>query len=303
MSAAASLPLSAEHAARLESALRSSSIEDLAALLWKLRRRWLAGKAPAALLEQGRELDLIERESGAPPGLTPLGAKVSDSLTEFIFWRQRGRSHHAAEAVDALRVERLRGKRILEVGCGAGVNLLSLQGFADVVGVDVEPLYLQFSGILARSENLPSPKVVCAPAETLPFEDAFFDVVLFPGSLPYMRIELALRETARVLKPGGRAIAVHSDLAQMFKLRVRQRGWKLLAPGTLLREARTFAGMAAYPWAGRVLVEPAAPIHVTHRRTQRWLDGAGLRLNALETRRVSEEMCYVADKPERPSAS
>ncbi|MEO6709442.1 MAG: class I SAM-dependent methyltransferase [Planctomycetota bacterium] len=283
-------------AARIEAGLRSSSCEELAELLWKLRRRWPVDAPRAELIQQARELELIEQRPDGDLSLTPLGARFSDSLTEYVYWKQRGKRHHASQEVGALRVERLSGKRILEVGCGSGVNLLSLQGCADVVGVDVEPLYLQAAAIFAGLEGLAMPRLVCALAEKLPFRDASFDLVLFPGSLPYMRIENALREAARVLRSGGRAIVVQSDLAQMFGLRARQRGWRLLAPGTLLRESRAFLGMVVYPWAGRALLKSFDPVHVTRQRTCRWLSSAGLRVNEQETCSVSHEVCYVADK-------
>jgi len=297
MAGESELELSEAQAARIELALRSPSIDELASCLWKWRRG-LAVESPApAVLRQARELELTLPARDGSPRLTPLGAKLSDSLTEFVYWKQRGKRHHASREVRALHPESLRGKRILEVGCGAGVNLLSLQSCARVVGVDVEPLYLGFAAILARAESLPVPRVVCALAERLPFADGAFDVVLFPGSLPYMHIEAALREAARVLAPGGRVIAVQSDLAQTFGIRVRQRGWRTLEPRALLREARAFAGMAAYPWAGRLLVKPFAPIHVTRSRTRRWLWRAGLVPNARESCTVAQEACFVADKP------
>jgi ubiquinone/menaquinone biosynthesis C-methylase UbiE len=289
--------LTRQHAALLEQTLRSSSVEELVAWLWKLRRGLRAAAPPPATLRQAHELGLVEPSADAEPAITPLGAKVSDSLSEYGYWLQRGKRHHASEEVDALRVERLRGKRILEIGCGAGVNLLSLQRCSDVVGIDVEPMYLQFAEILARLEGVRVPTRVCGRAERLPFEDESFDIALFHGSLPYMRIEHALREAARVLRPGGRAIAIFSDLRQNVRDRWLARRWTMLEPGVLLRETRGLAGMIAYPWVGRLLLKPFDPIHTTRRRTRRWLIDAGLQPNADESRMGDHDVCYVADKP------
>jgi ubiquinone/menaquinone biosynthesis C-methylase UbiE len=289
--------LTERHAALLEETLRASSVEALVELLWRLRRgRSVASPAPRAL-RQARELELVEPASHEELRLTALGAKVSDSMSEYAYWKERGKRHHSSDEVGALSVERLRGKRILEIGCGAGVNLLSLQRCTDVVGIDVEPLYLRFGEILARLEGVPVPARVCGSAEHLPFEDASFDIALFHGSLPYMRIEHALCETARVLRPGGRAIAIFSDLRQTLRDRLRSRRWTMLSPGVFLREARGFAGMIAYPWVGRLILKPFDPIHTTRHRTRRWLSQAGLVPNAEESRMGSHEVCFVADKP------
>jgi ubiquinone/menaquinone biosynthesis C-methylase UbiE len=288
--------LSREHAARLEDALRSPEVGELTAMLFKLRRRLVVDPPPVRLIERAGRLGLLEE---APLRLTTLGERVSDSMAEYGYWKERGKRHHWSEEIDALRVENLRGKHILEVGCGAGVNLLSLQRHAEVVGVDVEPLYLEFVELLARLECVHTPRVVCALAEQLPFEDASFDIALFHGSLQYMQIEDAMREAARVLRPGGRIIAIQSDIAQALGIRARHRGWTLVQPGILLREARSAVGMAVYPWVGRLLVKPFAPVHVTRRRARRWLSSAGLHVNSGASCEVANEVCYVADKPAR----
>ena len=281
----------------MERALRSAHDDALMEMLWRLRRRQAVAVPPREALRHARELELVESSPDEPLRLTPLGAKVSDSLSEYAYWKQRGKRHHWAEKVAPLRVENLRGRRILEVGCGAGVNLLSLQRCAEVVGVDVEPLYLQFTEVLARLEGVPAPTRVCARAELLPFEDESFDIVLFHGSLPYMRIEQALREAGRVLRSGGRALLIHGDLRQAIASRASQRRWRLLTPAVFLREVRAVGGMIVYPWLGRLFLEPFAPVYPTRRRMRRWLTRAGLRVNTLETSQVAHEVCYVADKP------
>ncbi|HVS18155.1 MAG TPA: class I SAM-dependent methyltransferase [Planctomycetota bacterium] len=289
--------LTSEHAARLETTLRSTGGDALTEFLWSARRRLEAARPTREALQHARELALVDATPDGQGRITPLGAKVADSLTEYGYWKRRGRSHHRAQELDAVRIEHLRDRRILEIGCGAGVNLLSLQHCAEVVGIDVEPLYLQVTPLLARLEGMPSPRRLCAQAEHLPFEDGSFDVALFFGSLPYMHIEQALREAARVLRPGGRIVAIHSDLAQVLWIRARQRGRRLARPGVFLRELRAAVGMALYPWLGRLLVQPFAPIHVTRRRTRRWLAHAGLQGSARDCRTIGNEACFVAEKP------
>jgi len=71
----------------------------------------------------------------------------------------------------------------------------------DVVGIDAAPRMVE----LAR-ERIPSAKLEVARAEELPFADASFDVVVAVGVLEYGDLEASLRELARVLRPGGRAV-------------------------------------------------------------------------------------------------
>jgi SAM-dependent methyltransferase len=76
---------------------------------------------------------------------------------------------------------------------------------ARVVGVDVEPEILG-----AAATRLPGVEVVAADVRRLPFDDAAFDTVLSNSTLdhfPHPReIHVALRELARVLRPGGRLL-------------------------------------------------------------------------------------------------
>lgn len=60
-------------------------------------------------------------------------------------------------------------------------------------------------------------RTVVAPAEKLPFADAAFDVVLFIVSLQFVEnYRQALSEARRVLRPGGRMIAMLLDPTSSF---------------------------------------------------------------------------------------
>jgi ubiquinone/menaquinone biosynthesis C-methylase UbiE len=101
--------------------------------------------------------------------------------------------------------ERWRGKRVLEVGCGAGVDLVS---FA-LAGADVSAIDLSSKSIELAKKNLKAfychGDVRVANAEKLPFGDNMFDFVHSWGVLHHMvhTVE-AINEIKRVLKPGGK---------------------------------------------------------------------------------------------------
>lgn len=105
------------------------------------------------------------------------------------------------------------GRRALDVGCGTGRHTLALvEAGARVVATEPTPEMLA----LARRKlvghevewvrhALPAP---------LPFEDATFDLAVLGLVAEHVpRIDLALTEVARVLRPGGRCIlsALHTE--------------------------------------------------------------------------------------------
>jgi SAM-dependent methyltransferase len=94
-----------------------------------------------------------------------------------------------------------RGARVLEVGCGTGLILGRLaHSAAEAIGLDVSP------GMLgaARARGL---SVVLGSATSLPFSSASFDLVCSFKVLAHVPdIQQALREVARVTRPGGRMV-------------------------------------------------------------------------------------------------
>ncbi|MEX1140902.1 MAG: methyltransferase domain-containing protein [Thermoleophilaceae bacterium] len=111
-------------------------------------------------------------------------------------------------AVGPLVVERAGvgpGDDVLDVACGTGnAALRAAQAGADVVASDITPELLEQGGRLADEAGVEIDWVE-ADAEALPFEDESFDVVVSTfGCMFAPRHELAAREIARVLRPGGR---------------------------------------------------------------------------------------------------
>jgi SAM-dependent methyltransferase len=116
---------------------------------------------------------------------------------------------------------RWRGKRVLEVGFGAGSDLMRFaRAGAEVVGVD-----LGFKGAtLARKRiglESASADVLVSDAEHLPFSDDSFDLVYSWGVIHHSPDTSAtVREIHRVLKPGGRiTIMIYHTLSWVvFKI-------------------------------------------------------------------------------------
>ena len=96
------------------------------------------------------------------------------------------------------------GMRVLDVGCGSGLTLvLAARRGATPSGLDISP------GLLGVArERLPKADLREGDMESLPFGDATFDAVTGVNAFQFAGDpRRALREAARVARPGGRVVA------------------------------------------------------------------------------------------------
>ncbi len=97
---------------------------------------------------------------------------------------------------------RYRGKRVLEIGVGAGTDHLQwARAGADLYGVDLTDAAIHITRKRLETHGLTS-NVQRLSAESLPFEDGFFDVVYSWGVIHHSEHpERIFSEIIRVLKP------------------------------------------------------------------------------------------------------
>ncbi|MGW5649442.1 class I SAM-dependent methyltransferase [Saccharopolyspora sp. NPDC003752] len=126
------------------------------------------------------------------------GAFLGDS--DFMWCPERLREADAGLLGD------VRGKRVLEVGCGAAScsRWLADQG-AHPVGLDISAGMLRHAVAGGERSGTAVP-LVQASADCLPFADASFDLACSAfGGVPFVAdVGAVFREVARVLRPGGR---------------------------------------------------------------------------------------------------
>ena len=112
--------------------------------------------------------------------------------------------HHLPRLVP---FDQYRGRRVLEVGCGAGTDLIRFaRGGANVTGVDLAPSSIRLASQNFAFERLQA-KLLVSDGEALPFGDRSFDLVYAHGVVQYTSDDRALvAECRRVLKAGGMAV-------------------------------------------------------------------------------------------------
>lgn len=100
-------------------------------------------------------------------------------------------------------------KVILDVGCGTGLDLQAYKdmGFSKLFGIDPSEKSL----VEARKNISEKIKLNVGTFEEIPYKDNFFDVVISRHALHYSKdIQSSIKEVCRVLKKGGKFIAIVS---------------------------------------------------------------------------------------------
>lgn len=106
-------------------------------------------------------------------------------------------------------------RRVLEVGCGWGelAEWIARETGAEVVATDLSPRMVE----LVRERGI---EARLADVQALPFEDGEFDVAVAAWMLYHVPdLDRAAAELARVLRPGGRLVAVTNSRSHLLELR------------------------------------------------------------------------------------
>lgn len=101
------------------------------------------------------------------------------------------------------------GERVADIGCGAGIDSLIAARMVGVggavIGVDMTPAMLAKARRNAIEAGVTNAEFREGYGEALPAPDGYADVVISNGALNLMPDKfVALKEMARVLRPGGR---------------------------------------------------------------------------------------------------
>lgn len=107
------------------------------------------------------------------------------------------------------------GHRLLDIGCGTGILAAQARGkFQEVYGVDIAEAAIE----IAREHDVLA-SVVNLNAESLPYENTFFDAITILSAFQCMYdLDMILRECFRVLKPCGELLISVPNMRAVWRL-------------------------------------------------------------------------------------
>ncbi len=130
-------------------------------------------------------------------------------------------------------LDAVRGKRVIVLGCGGGQDCVALARMGGIaIGIDQSAEQIAYAKQYAARHAAPNASFVEGTVEDLSrFDDNSFDMAVSAHMLNYVeRIEDAIRETHRILKPGA-AFAFSArhpfdaTLSELPPFRVEHRYW------------------------------------------------------------------------------
>lgn len=136
--------------------------------------------------------------------------------SDFDAWRQRRlwQERYQDQRLHQLRgvLGPLRGKVVLELGCGmGGLAVAMTRAGSRVIALDPNQSYGRVCALRAARYGLHLPLVTGA-GERLPFRDEVFELVTCLDVLEHANsLDATLREIARVLRPRGRAVVTATN--------------------------------------------------------------------------------------------
>lgn len=228
----------------------------------------------------------------------PCGANLADGepgTASYFESLDRSRDEYAPWLHEILDYPATAGMRVLEVGCGQGIDLVRYaRAGARATAIDLTPRHVELARLHLAALGLAA-EVVQGDAERLPFPDATFDRVSSTGVLHHTPgMEAAIREILRVLKPGGEArlLVYNRNSLHYWVQQVLARG---ILRGELVRERSMGGVLATGVEYSRVGARPLVRVY-SPRQMRRILFAAGFADATTEVRHFRPFDAFVVER-------
>jgi ubiquinone/menaquinone biosynthesis C-methylase UbiE len=191
--------------------MSNTSVDDLVSHL-KQRHAFLSEEAKCGLEERKRqELDFHNVTPASVQGETKNDHSANEKpLANKKFYKTTRLSH---EYIEQWMAANCRGKVFLDYACGDGQMTLQAAELGAIlsVGLDISDGRIRDARESASKRGLsPTCFFIQGDCERTGFPDCSFDVVLCSGMLHHLDLSYALPEIRRILKPGGKALAIEA---------------------------------------------------------------------------------------------
>lgn len=213
----------------------------------------------------------------SPPTLTHIGPTACDDWRRTPLGALTERLEHGLVFEIAGRLD---GLRVLDVGTGDGAFAMAAAGRgALVTGVDPDPAMLAAAAARARAMGVDL-QLGDGLVERLPFADGAVDLVFAVTVLCFVAdADAAVREMARVLRPGGRLVLGELNrwsswaALRWAKGLVGNRTWRSarFRTATQLRRSITAAGLTVASVDGAIFYPQLAAVAPLMAPMDRWL--------------------------------
>ncbi len=139
----------------------------------------------------------------------------------------------------------VKGKQILEIGCGGGQNSIALAKWGAIVtGVDQSKEQLRYAKVLANQENVDVQFLLGNVENLSKLKNSTFDTIVSSHALNYVeKLDDVFRECNRLLKPNGKFVICLSHPVSHYV-------WESLEEDNfdLLKKSNYFERNIAWDW-------------------------------------------------------
>lgn len=144
----------------------------------------------------------------------------------------------------------LKGKNILDLGCGEGVWLRKFLEFTspeNVYGSDIDQESIDIA--IVNTPELKNSNLVVSKGESLPFKENYFDIVFQNEVLEHVTDDKkVINECLRILKPEGKLIIFTPN-----------RGWPFETHGMFFKNRYYWGNIPLLPWLPKFVYKKFAP--------------------------------------------